>query len=98
MNKLKPYIGYEYSDNVILGFLCGILGILLIYYAQLKYYGIYNIWEHKGVFTIPFLKRSLMIGIPIFYLFSHFDKLFSARGVIISLISVGIYLIYLMFF
>lgn len=98
MNKIKNFIGYEKFDNIILGFIVGLIGILTIYLIQLKFYGIYNLWEHKGAFTIPFLKRSLLAAIPIFFAFSHFDKLFSARGVIFSIITVGIYLVKLIFF
>lgn len=98
MSKLKQIIGYEKLDNVLTGLVLGFIAIGGIYYFQSLYYRIETLGDYGVSFQIPFLKRSLLGALFIFLIFNYFDKTFAMKGVLLSVIIVGVYLVYKLFF
>lgn len=97
-DKYKRVIGYEWLDNVITGFLLGVLAIVLFYFLQEKYYHVDQLGVYGLDFKIPFLKRALIGTLLVFLIMNYLDKLYAMRGVLLALIIAGIYLVKEMFF
>jgi hypothetical protein len=97
-SKTKQILGYNYLDNLITGIILGTVAIILVYYIQVKFYGIASLGEYSEAFRVPFLKRSLLGGLAVFLGFNYFDKLYAMRGVLFAIILFGIYLVVKMFF
>ena len=91
------------KDSVWIGIVCGILapsiGILIFYftnYSALTIQQFFNI-SIEGKILSPLLSLYAVVNLGLFYLFLHFDKLYSARGVIFSTIFYGILIVVLKF-
>jgi len=93
-NKIKSIIGYDWTDNIFIGLILGLMGIALAFYLQYRYYAIGSFWEYKNTFVTPLLKRSLMGGLVVFLGFNYFDKLYAARGVFIAVLVTGLYIFF----
>lgn len=98
INKIKSVLGYEIKDHVVSGFIVGLIAIGLVFFLQVKYYGLDAMPEFINDFKEPFLKRSLLGALAVFLLFNYMDKLYSSKGVVLSVVICGIYLIKIMFF
>jgi hypothetical protein len=90
---IKRIIGYEKLDNMLTGLALGFAAIILAYYGQINYYAVDRIGVYISEFQTPFLKLSLLGALFLFLLFNYFDKTYAMRGVLLSVIITGIYLV-----
>lgn len=96
--KLQSVLGYEVKDHVISGLLVGLIAIGIGFYLQVKYNKVDLIPEYLDTFKEAFLKKSLLGALLVFLIFNYMDKLYSSKGVILSVIICGIYILKLKFF
>jgi hypothetical protein len=91
-------------DHVFLGFLLGVIApsiaILIFYYLNFSTsdLGSFLNLSVKEKLLSPLLSLCLVVNIGVFYLFIHFEKLFSARGVILATFLFGFIIVLLKFF
>lgn len=91
-------------DHVFLGFLLGViapsLAILIFYYLNFSTsdLGSFLNLSVKEKLLSPLLSLCLVVNLGVFYLFIHFEKLFSARGVILATFLFGFIIVLLKFF
>jgi hypothetical protein len=91
-------------DHVIFGFLLGViapsLAILIFYYLNFSTsdLGSFLNLSVKEKLLSPLLSLCLVVNLGVFYLFIHFEKLFSARGVILATFLFGFIIVLLKFF
>jgi len=90
----KRIIGYEKLDNMITGFFIGISSIGIAYYLQLSHYKVDALGQFGDGIKDDILKLSLLGGLFSFLILNYFDKEFAMKGVLISVIIVGVYLVY----
>lgn len=90
----KRIIGYEKLDNMITGVIVGIIAIVGTFYAQVKYYSIGQIGSYSSEFELPFLKRSLLGALLAFLIFNYFDKTYAMKGVLLTVITMGVYIVF----
>ena len=91
------------KDSIWIGMIAGILvpslGIYIFSitnYSELTFQQFINI-TIEGKILSPLLSLYAVINLGVFYLFLHFDKLYSARGVIFSTIFYGVLIVILKF-
>jgi len=91
------------KDTVLIGMVSGILapsiGILIFYqfnYSEETLQQFIDI-SIEGKILSPLLSLYAVVNLGLFYLFLHFDRLYSARGVIFSTILYGILIVVLKF-
>jgi hypothetical protein len=91
-------------DHVFLGFLLGVIApsiaILIFYYLNFSTsdLGSFLNLSVKEKLLSPLLSLCLVVNLGVFYLFIHFEKLFSARGVILATFLFGFIIVLLKFF
>jgi hypothetical protein len=91
-------------DHVFLGFLLGVIApsiaILIFYYLNFSTsdLGSFLNLSVKEKLLSPLLSLCLIVNLGVFYLFIHFEKLFSARGVILATFLFGFIIVLLKFF
>jgi hypothetical protein len=91
-------------DHVFLGFLLGVIApsiaILIFYYlnSSTSDLGSFLNLSVKEKLLSPLLSLCLVVNLGVFYLFIHFEKLFSARGVILATFLFGFIIVLLKFF
>ncbi|MBL7789978.1 MAG: hypothetical protein JNL75_09155 [Chitinophagales bacterium] len=90
----KRIIGYEKLDNMITGFILGCLAIGLAYNLQIAYYNIEALGNYGEGIKDDILKLSLLGGLFTFLVLNYFDKVYAMKGVLLSVILVGIYFVY----
>lgn len=92
------------SDNIFLGIFCGLLmptiGIIIFYYCNYSTNMLSQFIELsiKQKLFSPLLSLCCALNLGIFYLFIHFEKYASARGVILSTFIYGFAIVVLKFF
>lgn len=92
------------KDSIIIGLLLGMLaptiGIYIFYLANYAKYSIevFIDFSIKEKLLSPLLSLCCVINLGIFYLFIHFDKFYSARGVILGTFIYGFFIVMLKFF
>lgn len=95
---------FKQLDHVFLGFLLGVISpsiaILIFYYINFSTsdLGSFLNLSVKEKLLSPLLSLCLVVNLGVFYLFIHFEKLFSARGVILATFLFGFIIVLLKFF
>ena len=96
-------IKMKIKDTIWIGIICGILapsiGILIFVltnYSEQTLHQFVNT-TIEGKILSPLLSLYAVINLGLFYLFLHFDRLYSARGVIFSTILYGVLIVILKF-
>ena len=90
-------------DNFWLGTLAGLLspsiGILLFYYSNFNNEDLRTFLELsvRQKLLSPLLSLCAVVNLAVFYLFIHFEKYYSARGVIFSTFFYGLIIVILKF-
>jgi hypothetical protein len=90
---IKCIVGYEKLDNMLTGIALGSMAIFMTYYGQIRYYAVDKIGSYSSEFDSPFLKRSLLGALLVFLIFNYFDKTYAMKGVLLTVIAMGIYLV-----
>jgi hypothetical protein len=91
-------------DNFWLGVLLGLLapsiGILIFYFVNYSLQDISSFLELavKEKMLSPLLSLCVVINLGVFYIFIHFEKYLTARGIILSTFSYGLAIVVLKFF
>ena len=91
-------------DHPIVGFLIGLIGpsigILLFYYFNFRTsdLGEFLDLSVKEKLLSPLLSLCCVINLGLFYLFIHYEKLLTSRGIILSTFLYGFIIVMLKFF
>ena len=97
-HSYRRWVGYDKLDNLWVGIIAGFIAMGAIYYSQTHYYNMSAMGEYADGFKIPFLKRSLLGALFVFLMFNYFDKTYAMKGVLFSVILVGLYIVFNMIF
>lgn len=90
----KYIFGYEKIDNMLTGFIVGILAVGLAYVIQDSYYNLHALGEWGAGIKIDILKLSLLGALFSFLVFNYFDKVYAMKGNLIAVILIAVYLVY----
>lgn len=86
MENWKNYIGYDWLDNIITGFLIAALSMGLGFWLQIRFYSLSLLWSYSNEFLSPVLKLSILSILPCCLIFNYFDKLYAFKGALFCLI------------
>jgi hypothetical protein len=86
--------------GVLLGLLAPSMGIIIFYYTNFPRENMKNFIEIsvREKMLSPLLSLCAVINLGVFYLFIHFEKYLSARGIIFSTFAYGFLIVVLKFF
>ena len=91
------------TSHTLLGVFAGLLGpcigIYFFYMLNFSEFGLVTFLEESisNKLLSPLLSLSAIINLGIFYLLLHFDRLYEARGVILSTLICGLIIIMIKF-
>jgi hypothetical protein len=92
------------KDSAVIGFLIGLIGpsigIMIFYYFNFRTSDLGHFLDIsvKEKLLSPLLSLCCVINLGVFYLFIHFDKLLTSRGIILSTFLYGFIIVMLKFF
>jgi energy-converting hydrogenase Eha subunit A len=90
----RRIIGYEKIDNMLTGFLIGLLSIAIAYLLQDSFYNISALGSWGSGIKLDMLKLSLLGGLFSFLVLNYLDKVFAMKGVLMAVILMASYLVY----
>jgi hypothetical protein len=103
MEFLKKMTNKNKFDNLLIGLIIGLLaptlGIIIFFYSKFSESNLsefLTISIQEKVLS-PLLSLCAVINLAVFYLFIHFDKLQTAKGVILATFIYGLAIVLLKF-